>query len=248
VEGRLAALLHGEDDHRLLGPDDFLQAPGAAAELAGLPADSVGAVGRADLASELHFADGREGLEILHAASHVDLPWLRVGTEGGKGHELQTVYWRSANGRSVVLRLYDKGIETGDAGPGEWLRMERQRRYRKDREMTAANVLAGGLRSAFVGRELAAITVAGTSITVCDPLEAVEQIREAAAKGHVGPRLARSLAGFVMLGSQHVPPRTTRRWCRHLRLLGIALAPNEAVRSVVPLGAYFNDFAEAWAA
>jgi hypothetical protein len=51
-----------------------------------------------------------------------------------------------------------------------------------------------------------------------------------------------------MLGSQHVPPRTTRRWCRHLRLLGIALAPNEAVRSVVPLGAYFNDFAEAWAA
>lgn len=87
-------------------------------------------VGRADLASELRFSDGRDGVELLRAVSYVDLPWLKVGTEGGKRDSLETVSWRTVNGRSVVMRMYDKGRETGLAAPGEWIRFERQRRRR----------------------------------------------------------------------------------------------------------------------
>ena len=41
IEGRLAALLYGEDDHRLLGADDFVRAPGAAADLFVLDLDAA---------------------------------------------------------------------------------------------------------------------------------------------------------------------------------------------------------------
>jgi hypothetical protein len=147
-----------------------------------------------------------------------------------------------------VLRLYDKGAETGQAGPGEWLRLERQRRYRKRDERTAAQVLADGLYVAFVGRELSGVVEAGTTVMVCDQLDAVAAIREAEARGAVSPRLARALAGFVVLGAGKVPARTVRRWSADLRRLGIALDPTAGGRSTMPLGSYLRDFAEAWAA
>jgi hypothetical protein len=151
-------------------------------------------------------------------------------------------------GRSVVLRMYDKGAETGQAGPGEWLRLERQRRYRKDRERTAAQVLSDGLYGAFVGRELSAVVEAGTAVTVCDPLDACAVIADAQARGKVSARLARSLAGFVLLGPKGMPARTVRHQSGVLRRLGIALDVNAGGRSSVALGAYLQDFTEAWAA
>jgi hypothetical protein len=247
VEGRLAALLHGEDDHRLLGPEALNDAPAAAAELFG--GDPRGAaIGRADLASELHFGDGREGLSLLHAASRVDLPWLKSGSEGVKGQRVETVAWRTVQGRSVVLRLYDKGVETGQAEPGEWVRLERQRRYRKDRERTVAQLLAVPLAETFAGRELSSIVEAGTVVSVCDQVSAVECIRLAVARGEVSRSLAGSLVGFIHLGAKGVPPRTVRYWASALRRLGVAFDPNIGGRDVVPIGDYLGRFSEAWAA
>ena len=167
IEGRLAALLYGEEDHRLLGADDFVRAPEAAADLFGLDLDAapVG-IGRADLASELVFTDGREGQEFLRALSYVDLPWLKVGVEGAKRDNLQTVYHRDIRGRSVKLRCYDKGVESETCAPGTWLRLERQRRWRKEREPTVNDIVARGLAEEFAGRELRAVVAGHDEVTV----------------------------------------------------------------------------------
>lgn len=58
------------------------------------------------------------GLEFLRALSYVDIPWLKVGTEGGKRDRLETVYHRNMRGRSVALRCYDKGVESDTCAAG----------------------------------------------------------------------------------------------------------------------------------
>jgi hypothetical protein len=248
VEGRLAALLHGEEDHRLLGADDFVRAPEAAGDLFGLDVDAapVG-VGRADLASELRFTDGEEGLEFLRALSYVDIPWLKVGTEGGKRDRLETVYHRNMRGRSVALRCYDKGIESETCGPGMWLRLERQRRWRKEQEGTVHDVVDRGLAEAFVGRELRAAVAGDDEVMVCDPPAAAERLRELYAWQAITGDALHRLGAFVWFGSEGLHPRTAQRRAAELRRLGLALNPHEGGRATVPVGEYLRAFAAAWA-
>ena len=249
VEGRLAALLYGEADHRLLGADEFRRAPQAAADLFGLDIDAspVG-VGRADLASELVFPDGERGLEFLRALSYVDLPWRKVGVEGAKRSRLETVYHRSTRGRSVALRCYDKGVETQMCAPGVWLRLERQRRWRKDREGTVDDVVARGLANEFVGRELRAVVEGDDEVTVCDPPAAAERLRELHAAGTITGEMLHRLGAFVWFGDEGLHPRTAQRRASSLRRLGVALNPHEGGRSTIPVGEYLRTFAAAWAA
>lgn len=249
VEGRLAALLHGEQDHRLLGPGELVEGVEAAAAIAGVhEGDAVVELGRADLTSELHFADGSEGLELLRAAAYVDLPWLKVGTEGGKGRRLETVHWRTVNGRSTVLRLYDKGVETEQAAPGHWLRLERQRRWRKARALDAEVFASSSLRESFVGRELGAIVARVDDVYVCDRWSAIELLRRRRAAGELGARSLELLAGFLAAHGDGLPARTRRRRESRLRELGIALNPNEGAATSFPAGRLLATFAEAWAA
>src|SRR5262249_53804908 len=112
VEGRLAAMIHGESDHRLLPGDELGEAVGLWADTLGLAPEAE--IGRADVTGELWFDDVEDGRDLLAAARSLDLPWLKIGTEGWKRDTLQTVYARSARGRSVGLRIYDKGVETGE--------------------------------------------------------------------------------------------------------------------------------------
>jgi hypothetical protein len=247
VEGRLAALLHGPDDHRLLSAAELTRAPAVAAERFRLDATLAVAVGRADLASELRFSDGRDGLELLRAASYVDLPWLKVGTEGGKRNSLETVYWRTVNGRSVVMRMYDKGRETGSAAPGEWIRLERQRRWRKAREQTVVEVI-GSPHSAFVGRELARLVDGVDRVDVCNRWGAVERLRELQADGTLSGEMHAKLVGYVVSGGPGLKRSSAYAWASRLRQLGIALNPNEGGRSVVPIGEYVRAFADRWVA
>jgi hypothetical protein len=249
VEGRLAALLYGEEDHRLLDAADFIRAPEAAADLLGLELDAapVG-VGRADLASELVFADARDGHEFLRALSYVDLPWLKVGTEGGKRDRLETVYHRSVRGRSVALRCYDKGVESETCAPGTWLRLERQRRWRKDREPTVDDVLARGLTEQFVGRELRAVVAGADEVTVCDPPAALDRLRDLYARGEITGDALHRLGAFIWFGGEGLHARTVQRRAAELRRLGLALNPHEGGRATVAVGDYLRAFADAWAA
>lgn len=233
----------------MLGADQFVRAPQAAADLFGLDLDAapVG-VGRADLASELRFTDGQEGLEFLRALSYVDIPWLKVGTEGGKRDRLETVYHRNMRGRSVALRCYDKGIESETCAPGMWLRLERQRRWRKDQEGTVDDVIGRGLAEAFVGRELRAVVGGDDEVMVCDPPAAAERLRELYAEGAITGDALHRLGAFVWFGGEGLQRRTAQRRAAELRRLGLALNCHEGGRASVPVGEYLRAFAAAWAA
>lgn len=248
VEARVAAILDGEEDHSLRGPEDFERASVAALRIAGLsPGLEVG-VGRADLASELRFENGRDGLDVLRAAASAELPWLKVGVEGMKDGRLETVYWRAARGRSIQLRLYDKGVETGTAEPGEWLRLERQRRYRKEREPAVSDLLGGSLRSEFIGRELAALVERQSQLHVCDEIGAQRRIEELVGSGEMSYQLGESLLGYVWLRHSGVPDRTARRRESQLRQYGLTLKRGQVERQVVELAEVVGRFADRWAA
>ena len=132
VEGRLGAILNGPDDHSLQPLTRSADGATAARERFGFDVDpamsrSVGSTSQPNSGS----TTARDGLAFLHALSLADVPWAKVGTEGKKRERIETVAFRSVRGRTVLMRAYDKGVESGTARPGEMIRLERQRRYRK---------------------------------------------------------------------------------------------------------------------
>jgi hypothetical protein len=256
VEGRAAAILNGSEDHGLVDVSTLETAALAGADLVGADANSaeLAALGRMDLTSELLLDDPREGVELLSAAQHVDLPWLKTTVDGLKRGVPQSVSWRTLQGRSIVLRLYDKGVETGQAPPGMWVRLERQRRARKDRERTIAQAQGAGLRESFVGRELDALLAGEVATTVCDRWGAVEQVRELVERRIITRRTGELLCGHLALGSTYEPyksrraresaRRTLRRREERLRKLGIALDPIAESRRVVHVSDYLRRFVD----
>jgi hypothetical protein len=234
VEGRLAAMLNGPDDHRLLPPAQLEEAVVLWADTLGVDADRA-EVGRADVTGELRFRDGEQGRDLLAAMRSLDLPWLKIGTEGWKRDGLETVYARAARGRSVGLRIYDKGVESEQAAPGEWLRFERQKRFRKDRARTVAEFEATPMGEWFVGRELRRL-VQLDDVVVCDRGGAVSELCERVGRGELGWQRAERIAGYVTLRGAGMPERTVRRRESELRALGISLDRNQGGRSRVPVG------------
>jgi hypothetical protein len=56
------------------------------------------------------------------------------------------------------------------------------------------------------------------------------------------------LVGYVVTGGPGLKRSTAYAWASTLRTLGIAIDPNAATRSVVPVGSYMRALAEGWAA
>jgi len=248
VEGRVAAVLDGADAHYLATPQRAVEAAELFADTIGCDVGQVG-VGRLDLASELHFDDGREGLALMRAMAALDVPWLKTGTEGSKRDGLETVAWRNVNGRSINFRLYDKGVESETAAPGTRLRGERQRRMRKGRELVAAALPSLDLGSLYIGRELRPFAAADRSVTVCNTLDAVEVLNALARAGTVTRGRADRLAGFLICGRRRID-YTARTWYRvwsELRTLGIALDDQIAEVIELPVSRYVGALADAWA-
>jgi hypothetical protein len=248
VEGRVAAILDGPDAHYLATAAQVVEAAELLADTVGAPVENV-VTGRLDLASELRFEDPREGLALMRAIAAADVPWLKTGTEGSKRDGLETVAWRTANGRSIQLRLYDKGRESGTAPAGTLLRGERQRRMRKGRELVAIEIPNVNLRSLYVGRELAAFVAADLELTVCNSIEAVELVNAIARAGHVKRNAADSLMGFVAgdrRQDEYARATWYRRWAQ-LRQLGISIDDQAAELLRVPVSRYVGQLADAWA-
>jgi hypothetical protein len=253
LEGRVAAILDGPDAHYLATPIQLLEAAGRFADTVGVDVENV-VTGRLDLASELRFENPREGLALMRAISSADVPWLKTGTEGSRRDGLETVAWRSVNGRSIQLRLYDKGRESGVAEPGTLLRGERQKRMRKGRELVASAIPTVNLRKLYVGRELASFVAQERELTVCNSIDAAELLDALAAAGEIKRQGADLLMGFVM-GRRRQADYTNargdsktwdRRW-RKLRELGIALDDQAAEKLTVPVSRYLGQLADAWA-
>lgn len=248
AEGRLAAMTHGPDDHSLPDASALPLAAALMGDRLGLPADDA-RVGRLDLAADLTFPDGQDGLDFLNALAVADVPWARVGTEGAKRGDLQTVYLRSIAGRTILARAYDKGVESGTAPPGELVRFERQRRFRASREMPVAAIRGLDLGRMFVGRELASFIAADRAQIVCDAHGAANMLGALVDAGELSSRPAARLAGFLALRSPgRFPTRTERAYFAELRRLGIVLDPLARPNVAVPVGGYLRTLAERWAA
>jgi hypothetical protein len=144
------------------------------------------------------------------------------------------VYWRTVQGRSVQARLYDKGVESGQAPPGTWQRLERQIRDRKSKERRASAVASLDFSALYEGRYLAGL-LAVPEIVVCDPASAIAELQRRCDAGEITARTLESLAGFVTVGADRLPVRTAyRRWSQ-LRNLGIALDAGSRGATVVSI-------------
>lgn len=248
AEGRLAALVNGSGDHSLLPIAALGDGAAAARERFGFAVDaSVVAVGRLDVAAELRFEDGRDGLAFLHALSRADVPWAKVGTEGKKRDRIQTVNFRSVRGRTILMRAYDKGVESDLASPGELIRFERQRRYRKRSELRVEDAADFDIARLFIGRELESLSRV-TAEVVCDVWGAVDRLNELVRWGSIKASRADALAGFlVRRGEGHKQSTWYSRWAA-LRELGILIDPLARERSSVLVGRHLREMVEALAA
>jgi len=250
LEGRASALLNQDpDDHDLLHPTDLLSAAQVSLSFVqelGCPVPDTEPVrlGRADLAAEMRFSNPREGSAFLHSLSSLDVPWCKSRTDGRKGNHIETVSFHGTNGKSIYLRAYDKGVESGTAAPGARLRLERQKRFRKDREPDVSMFATSDLRKMFVGREFSRL-VDLPCATVCDVPEALEVLAASAQTWRQYERMA----AYIVVGDDIIYPRD-KAYARaaELRSLGIFVDPTQIERVEVPVGRYLHALASAWSA
>lgn len=249
VEARAAALVEESNDcHDLLPVGDLALAERAArAQLHAVVGSEGGehaALGRIDLAGELRFSRGDEGVAFLHAVRAVDVPWGKTGAHGMKGGSVESVSVVGTRGRSVHLRVYDKGVEAGTDGPGRRVRFERQKRARKEREQTVAMFAAGDLRREFLGRLRAYENV--PTVVIADAVGALDTLREHFDAGRLNGSVLERLTGYVLHGGVGLSIPTQERRRRELRDAGVAFDPLAVERTVVPVGRYLRVLASAW--
>lgn len=250
IEARAGALIAANpDDHSLGAVKDLTLAEQVARTIAhnvGANVTDQARLGRVDLASELRFDDGAEGSAFLHSLASLDVPWCKTRTDGRKGSKIETVSFHGTSGKTIYLRAYDKGIESGTDKPGKRIRVERQKRFRKAIEPNIAQLIQNTDFSAlFYGREFAKLVDLPTA-TVCDVRGALETLCE---RCQSYSQLER-LAGYIVVGAMidYSRPSGYRR-AAELRELGIYVDPGATVeRLEVPVGQYLQTLGAAWAA
>jgi hypothetical protein len=201
-------------------------------------------LGRVDLAAELRFGDPREGSAFLHSLASLDVPWCKSRVDGRKGDHIETVSFHGTRGATIYLRAYDKGVESGTSQAGTRIRVERQKRYRKTRELLPEDFAATDMRKAYLGREFKLLADL-PSATICDLPEAMEVLIDKATTWRQFERLA----GYICAGGYiEYPKREEYRRLGELRQLGIFVDPTQRERLEVPVGQYLQTLASAWAA
>jgi hypothetical protein len=249
VEGRVASLFGTPESHALAPAAALHDVERIWRDSLDLVPETVCEVGRADVTGDLVFDDAERGLDLLAALRHMDTPWLKVGTEGYKRGELETVYGRSARGRSVQLRTYDAGKHHGTHEPGERIRFERQRHFRKAAARTVAQFAERPLGEWFVGRELAALVARDEDdVYVCNQDGAMRELRRLAHAEVITWSACERLCGFVWLRGQGQSRATRFRREAELRGLNIALDRTLRASSRVPVNACVRAVVESFAA
>jgi hypothetical protein len=248
VECRATQLVDDEQSHALTAPGRLLLAAQVAAtQLLGEGVD-VGdgspRLGRCDLAGELAFSDGREGVAFLYALSQLDVPWAKVGTEGAKRDELETVYYRGTRGRSVTHRIYDKGRESGSDPAGRRIRLERQLRFRKAREQTveAWSSREGELIAVdFLDRRKLGKFEAIATVAIADVVDAIAVVAE-----RCDGLQRERLTGFLITRGAGLARPTWFRRHAELRALGVAIDVAAVERRDVIVGPRLRELRTAW--
>ncbi len=261
VEGRLAALLAGTADaHELAAPADLPAGAEAGREAfaaLGLNmAAPIEAVRRADLAGDLAFNDGADGLAFLRALASLDVPRLKRDV-WAVGPRVETVYYRTPKAGEVRMRAYDKGVESATAAPGERVRFEMQRRYRKAMQLTPRNLAAVDWGELYRERlapwersadGFAVVSLSGAQDAILTALREGATLRDGSA---LTPRRAERMLGTLVILSElgadwYENSYTAKRRAREFMDLGIALDLHREKREPVAVGALLEMLAEAF--
>lgn len=132
-ESRLAAVLVGDEDCHDLAPASSTAAAAdvvresLARLLRADPGERV-EVRRFDLAAELRFDEGAEGLAFLGSVRWMCPPRAKINAYSGADGQVQTVNVVTEKRGVIRSRAYDKGRESGSDAPGLRIRIESQNR------------------------------------------------------------------------------------------------------------------------
>ena len=259
LEGRLAAVVTGDQDNHALMPKQQLQ-PGedvaarAIEALAGVPMFrpgecSDGELRRYDLAAELLFDDAADGIAFLRSVATL--------TPAGKkrdviGNEVpETVYFRTPKRLVVTERVYDKGRESGSHPPGHRIRVEAQRRPPKSRRRRSGIVGRMDLASDF-GRTLSPY-VSAERLIASGTNGATAHLVQQAVNGELSIAKAERMIGTLALlhdyGRAVYPDvQQQQRRLRELRSAGIVLADELPADRVVPVTQLLGDLVDSFTA
>jgi hypothetical protein len=251
-EGRLGALLAGDEGDHSLQPSASVRAGATAARAAiadviGVDPGARAEVRRFDLASELRFAERWEGVAFLRTCEGMCPPKAQVVVHRADDGTPMTVYVKTPQRGQVVNRIYDKGRESGSDPSGLRIRLESQNRPKKAKRWTP-DVFAGLDLSPTFGRTMSHY-LKHEQVVTAGPDAAVTRLIGKAASGELTVARAERLAGAVAFlkaagraayedpsreGSSRRRPATRR--LKALRDAGISLDYDLPSESVVPVG------------
>lgn len=254
VEGRMVQLLTRPGDRSLMPaaalPDAQQEARRVLDVLRLSDAREVG-VARLDVTAGVEFDRPAQGWAVLRGMAALDAPRRKTEVWHQRGRP-ETVYLATAGGAKRE-RIYDKGLEAGDAPAGTRLRFEAQMRFPKRVRTTAGWWTMERVHESFEGR-YAPMARAADGVRVAGEAELRAVVRELVAEGKLGPVQARTLLGHLAAESVGIPTsnRTRRRQRAELRRLGLAQALDGLEESGVDveLGDVLDELvtAEAWRA
>ncbi|HEX3173973.1 MAG TPA: hypothetical protein VHQ43_07130 [Solirubrobacterales bacterium] len=159
-----------------------------------------GGIRRLDSTVNIEFDRPAEGLAVLAGVAAVPVPRSKtqIIREVG-GRRVETVYFRGTSGKRVLGRWYDKGVESGAAARGLFVRPEDQRRFPKEARLDVEAVAESNYaRDAFV-RRFEPLWRASKGVKVAGAIELAERIRELVEEGAMSPSEAKSAAGYLLL-------------------------------------------------
>lgn len=259
MEGRLGAMIDRSDANHDLTPGRAL--PTGAGACGDVLRDTLGyephrlgdicEVRRYDLASELRFEDGRDGLAFLRTLGGMCPPRAKLDAWKSPDGHIETVYVRTPKRGVVLMRAYDKGIEAGTNAPGERLRVEAQLRPAKSRRMTPETLASTDLRSHFIGRMASYVNDTNGTIAA-GSTAAVDHLLGKVARDELGLAKAERMIGSLVVLREHgraiYEDRQGRRRLADLRNAGVALEHELPPDRVVPVGQLLRDAMEAFTA
>lgn len=264
AEGRLGAMLSGRDGDFSLAPFSSLMTAALRLEeeiavvFGHDRADGIGglimALRRLDLAAELRWADPSDGLAALRALGTLSIPRVKVCEWRHEGRTETVSYYTATKHKKLLMRIYDKGVESRSAAPGTLLRFERQHRWVKADQPELFNFAVQADPSALwldrfedwaeSAERLAVEGGEGSQRRLIEAVESGDLDREKAERliGALAIAQLRGESWWADLGKPHLGQR--RR--RDLDALGIPLAPSGEPCQPVALGAAIEALRDAW--
>ncbi len=251
VEGRMGAMLSGDPaDHDLVSSRRFGESERAAedvleAVLGYRPCgQTIVETRRYDLAGELNFERGDDGLAFLRTMGAMCPSRMRLTQERGVDGQVQTVYVRTPRAGVIQQRFYDKGVESGSHPAGQRVRIESQLRPVKAKRLSPGAVGRSDLRSDFI-RRMEPYVTQNEGLVAAGSTAAADELLGRVARDELSMAKAERMLGSLVVLERHgrgiYSTQQGQRRLRALRTSGVALEHELPEDRVVPVGQLLRD-------